>query len=305
MVSHMMASLWTAVGSAKDSLQYSKTRLPTLSTPQQLLIRVRAASVSMGDTEIRASNLPFPMNLLVRAFTVRHSILGQEFAGDVEQVGEQVGRFKVGDRVFGTTGLGMGCHAQYIVVDELPTSPVRGFVLPLPPQVSYEQGAGLPIGYLESLHFLRNRAANNRVLIIGGAGAIGCFAIQTAKRLGATHITAVDHSSKLDLMASLGADRVVDYQTTPLDSLEPDFDLVYDVSGKSTFAACKRLLGSSKQSLVVLGNPTLSQRFIRDPQCVTSNARLLAADAQEATALLAQQKLVSVVDPNVFSLETA
>ncbi|MGA8275695.1 MAG: NAD(P)-dependent alcohol dehydrogenase [Thermoplasmata archaeon] len=184
----------------------------------------------------------------------RRKILGQELSGDVEAVGPEVSLFREGDQVFGTTGFGFGAYAEYICLPEK----ARGAALAIKPtNVTYEEAAAVPTGGLEALHFLRRAGSlsGRKVLIIGAGGGIGTFAVQLAKCFGA-QVTGVDSPGKLDLLRSIGADRVIDYTREDFTQRGETYDVIFDVVGKSSFSSCVAALNDDGHYL--LGNPRLS-----------------------------------------------
>lgn len=202
--------------------------------PGELLVSVRATSVTRGD--IVLAKMP---GWLARIFGVTPKrILGHEFAGVVDSVGECVANFNVGDRVFGTTSeLDQGAHAEYVAV------PATGILSTIPDGIGFEEAAAVPVAAMTALHFLREARVEpgSRVLVNGASGSVGSFAVQVAKNMGG-HVTAVASSSKLELAESLGADEVVDYTTTDFTESGQRYDVVFDVAGKVSPKAVQRVL---------------------------------------------------------------
>lgn len=198
---------------------------PTPST-DEILVRIRATSVTRGDVVLR--KMP---RLVTRLVGERpKSILGHEFAGDVEATGESVSRLAVGDRVFGTTtGLRQGSYAQYIAV------PADGMVAGIPADVGYEDAAPVPVGAMAALHFLREGGLEigKKVLINGASGSVGTFGVQIAKHLGA-HVTGVCGPSNTQLVEALGADEVIDYTTKDFTKADQTYDVIFDAVGKTS-----------------------------------------------------------------------
>jgi NADPH:quinone reductase-like Zn-dependent oxidoreductase len=201
-----------------------------------LLVKVFAASVNRTDAGILRGKPRF-----VRAFSglvhPRRAILGCEFAGRVEAVGEQVTSFEVGERVFGYTGLKFGGLAEYL------TTPALGLVAVIPEGMSYAEAAPSTEGSHYALNLLRAAgiARGKEVLIYGATGAIGTAAVQLARNSGAA-VTAVCDTKNLELVRSLGADRVIDYTREDFTAVGDEFDIVLDAVGKSSFGRCKPLL---------------------------------------------------------------
>lgn len=234
----MKAIVWTKYGSP-DGLQLREVEKPT---PQadEVLIRVHAATVTAGDCEIRGLKLPLGYALLLRLFMgIRHprpTILGQELSGEVVAVGTEVSGFKVGDAVFGTTGLRFGAYAEY---NALPATSVAH----KPTNLTHQEAAGIPVGALEALHFLRSAQIQpgERVLINGAGGSIGTLGVQLARYYGAT-VTAVDSGDKLPMLRSIGAEQVLDYQQEDFIRSGQQWDVIFDVTGKRPFGGCLQAL---------------------------------------------------------------
>lgn len=222
----------------------------------QVLIRVHAAGVTLGDCEVRAFKMVswvwVPARLAIGVTKPRQPVLGMEVSGVVEALGEGVTRFRVGDRVFGPTGFGMGAYADYAVVPE------AGSLTTIPPQLSYAEAAGIPTGGLNGLHFVRKCDPNpgERVLINGAGGSIGMFATQLAKAAGA-EVTTVDRASKRQMLADLGSDHFVDYQSTDFWATGERYDVVIDVVGSSPFGPSVAALNDGGRYF--LGNPHTRQ----------------------------------------------
>ncbi|MEP7358452.1 MAG: NAD(P)-dependent alcohol dehydrogenase, partial [Anaerolineales bacterium] len=181
----------------------------------EVLIKVHATTAFAGDGELRSLKLPvefrLPFWIYLTFFRPRPIILGQELAGEIEAVGKDVTKFKAGDQVFATTSFSLGAYAEY---KAMPAAPgMMGGTLALKPaNLTYAEAAAVPVGGLEALHFVRatNIRGGERVLINGAGGSIGTMVIQMAKSRGA-EVTAVDHTEKLDMLRSIGADHVIDY----------------------------------------------------------------------------------------------
>lgn len=226
----MRAVVLRRAGSA-DGLTLTEVPKPTAG-PGEVLVRIRAASVTRGDVVLR--KMPKLITRLVGE--TPKSILGHEFAGDVEDVGEGVTSLAVGDRAFGTTtGLRQGSYAEYIAI------PASGLVATVPPRISYEEAAPVPVGAMAAMHFLRagGVGSDKRILINGASGSVGSFAVQVAKHLGA-QVTAVSSTSNLELVESLGANEVIDYTKQDFTQVDQTYDLIFDAVGKTS---AKRVAG--------------------------------------------------------------
>jgi NADPH:quinone reductase-like Zn-dependent oxidoreductase len=167
------------------------------------------------------------MRLAFGVFRPRRRVLGQEFAGDVESIGRKVTSFAPGDRVFGATGIGLGAYAEYVCLRE---NPQTGAMATMPANLDYAEAAAIPYGGGEALGFLRKAGVRSgqRVLVNGAGGSFGTFAVQLAGILGA-HVTAVDSAPKLEMLRTLGADRVVDYAREDVTAGAETWDVIFDI----------------------------------------------------------------------------
>lgn len=221
----------------------------------EVLIRVHATTVTMGDCELRRFDFPAWMRPLARiGFGVRgprRQILGQELSGTVVSAGKNVSRFREGDEVFAATGFRLGAYAEYACL------PGNGAIANKPSNMSFEEAAAVPVGGLTALHFLKKAhiQEGQEVLINGAGGTIGTFAVQIAKSLGAS-VVAVDRGEKLDMLRSLGADGVIDHTSKDFTRSGKSYDVIFDVVGKSPFPGS---LSSLKENGYYLqANPGLS-----------------------------------------------
>lgn len=209
----------------------------------EVLVKVHATTVSMGDHRIRSFTVPsavwLPARMALGLTRPRRNILGIELAGEVEAVGEHVQRFRKGDRVFAATLRGFGAYAQYRCISE------DGPVAPKPRNLTYEEAAAVPIGARTALHYLRkaNVRSGQDVLIYGASGSVGTYAVQMAKHFGA-NVTAVCSTANVELTRSLGADAVIDYTADDFATRPDRYDVVFDTVGKASFGDCMRVLKS-------------------------------------------------------------
>lgn len=210
-------------------------------TPQdnEILVKVRAATVNVGDSRMRSFTVPpvfwLPARMTLGFRKPKNPIYGMELAGEVEAVGKDVMQFKVGDRVFGSTlKANFGAHAEYKCL------PGDGAVVTMPKNAAYEEAATLSISANTALYFLRksNIQPGQKVLINGASGGVGTFAVQLAKHFGA-HVTGVCSTANVELVRSLGADRVIDYTQEDFTRNGEMYDVVFDAAGKTTFAQCE------------------------------------------------------------------
>ena len=202
-----------------------------------VLIKVHATSVNAMDYRTRSANVPlWPFGrLMVGLKPSEEEILGNEVAGEIVEVGPEVTKFKQGDKIFGCVNRS---YAEYVACTENAT------ITTMPPGMSYEEGASIGFGGITSLDFLKTRAniqKGHKILINGASGGVGVFAVQLAKYFGA-EVTGVCSTKNIELVKSLGADRVIDYTTTDFTKEEESYDIILDAVGKSSFSKCKKRL---------------------------------------------------------------
>ena len=215
----------------------------------EVLIRVHATSVNFGDTMARnfkaisprEFNMPFLFWLLAKiSFGLKQpkiTILGSEFAGEVEAAGKDVKQFKKGDQVFGYPGQSFGAYAEYLCIPE------DGVLAIKPANMNHEEAAVVPYGALMALPLLRkvNIRPGQKVLINGASGGIGSAAVQIAKHFGA-EVTGVCGTPRVEFVRSLGADKVIDYTKEDFTQTGETYDLVFDILGRSSISRCKSSL---------------------------------------------------------------
>lgn len=203
----------------------------------QVLIRIKAAAVNKADWHLLKGE-PFPVRLMAGLFKPKNQILGADVAGVVEQVGEEVSQFKVGDEVFGDlSATGFGGFAEYAL-----TTPDK--LAKKPSNLSFEEAAALPMAAGTALQGLRDKGqikAGQKVLINGASGGVGTFAVQIAKAFGA-EVTAVCSSSKIEMARSLGADKVIDYTQEDFTQGTAQYDLIFDIVANHSISALKKVL---------------------------------------------------------------
>ncbi len=214
----------------------------------EVLIKIHASAVTASDIFIRSSQLPIqymiPMRLMLGITKPRKSIIGLVLAGEIEAIGSEIKRFKVGDQVYGLTGFGLGAYAEYTCMKE--TDSTYGCLALKPANISYEEATVAAYGGLLAFQYIDkgNIRAGQNVLIYGASGTSGTTAIQYAKYLGAK-VTAVCSTANLELVKSLGADTLIDY--TKEDTLSPGttFDFILDAVGRKKTSALKKACKSA------------------------------------------------------------
>ena len=206
----------------------------------EVLVRVHAATATIGDVILR--KLPPLFFLPLQLFGMkRKRISGHELAGEIEAVGKEVKRFKMGDRVFGTTtGLSVGANAEYVC---LPEKWETGVLETAPTNMTYEEAAAVPVGGMTALYILRkgNIQRGQKVLIYGASGSVGTFAVQIAKNYGA-EVTGVCSTANVELVKSLGADHVIDYSKEDFTKSGQVYDVIFDAVRKTSLSRSKGAL---------------------------------------------------------------
>ena len=203
----------------------------------EVLVRVGASAVGVTDTVSRAGT-PWFARLFFGLRRPKYPMLGTEFAGTVERVGEGVTRFAAGDRVFGAAEVGAGATAEVVVVAE------HGAVAHAPARLDAAHAVATVDGFLTALPFLRDAGRvrpGQSVLVNGASGTVGSAAVQLAKHFGAS-VTAVTSGPNTELVRSLGADQVIDYTRKDFTTARDAYDVIFDAVGKSSFGACRRAL---------------------------------------------------------------
>lgn len=243
-----------------DELQLKEVEKPVLKD-NEVLIRIHATTVTTSDCNVR--NFTFvPKLFLLFArmyFGIKKpkiNILGIDLAGEIEAVGKNVKRFKKGDQVFGSPESAFGAHAEYICMPEDRALTIK------PVNMTWGEAAAVPLAGNTALYFIRdlgNIQVGQKILINGASGGIGTFAVQLAKYYGA-EVTGVCSTSNLELVKSLGADKVIDYTKEDFTRSGGTYDFIFDVVGKTSFSRCKSLL---KQNSVYLVNLIKLPEFVQ------------------------------------------
>lgn len=230
----MRAAVYERYG-APDVVRIVGVPTPTPAA-NQVLIRVRATSVNRTDCAYLTAQ-PRINRMFTGLTRPKRLVLGNEFAGEIEAAGADVRQYRVGDRVFGISPSTLGCHADYLCLDE------DGPFTTMPQALTFEEAGAICDGALLTMSGLRKAVIgpDTRVLINGVSGAMGVAGLQLAKAAGA-HVTGVCSTRHLDLVRSLGADDVIDYTREDFTQLNQQFDVVFDSVGKSTWWKCRHLL---------------------------------------------------------------
>jgi len=265
----------------------------------ELLVKVISSAVNSADSRVRSSNFPpgfgFFARLIFGITSPNNKILGTTFAGIVEAVGKDVKDFKVGDDVFGLTGMKMSSHAEYLTVAE-----DKAIILK-PKNLSFNEAAALPFGATTALYFLRDLAKitqDQKILINGASGAVGTNAIQIAKFYGA-NVTALCSGANHDLVKSLGADKIIDYQKTNFLLADEKYDLILDTVGNLPISETKNKLTSNGKLLLVVAG--LKDMILPKKNVLQGTSPERKEDLVFLVKLFEEGKLKVVID-KVYSL---
>lgn len=268
----MKAIVYTKFGSP-DVLQLKEVAKPA-PKDNEVLIRIVATTVAVEDPGIRARP---GLNGFLKP---KKSILGFYLAGEVEAVGKDVKRFKKGDKVYGNTGLGLlGTYAEYICMPE------DGALVIKPANISYEEAAALPNGALTALPFLRDKGniqSGQKVLINGASGAVGTMAVQLAKYFGAD-VTGVCSTTNLEMVKSLGADKVIDYTQEDFTKNGQTYDIIFDTVGNSPFSRCKGSLTENGIYLTTVPSPAAMLQMLWTSKKVGKKVGIAATGLRSST----------------------
>ena len=272
----MKAILWTKYG-APNLLKFGEVDKP-IPRENELLIKIRNGTVTPGDCEIRRFEMHvlfwLPLRIYMGILKPRKNILGFELAGDVEAIGSDVTDFKVGDAILGGTGFRFAANAEYTCLD------YKGMLIKKPEKVSYEDATTIPVAGTNALHYIRkaNIQTGEKMLIIGAAGCFGTYAVQLAKLYGA-EVTAVDSTTKLDTLKTIGADYVVDYTQEDFSKNGELYDIIFDIAGKGSVSQSMKSLTSTGR--YILATPWVKQVLQGMWSSMTSKKKFIFALAAE------------------------
>jgi NADPH:quinone reductase-like Zn-dependent oxidoreductase len=248
----MKAIVATKYGSP-EVLELREVAKPT-PKDDEVLVRVHTTTVTAGDSRVRSFTVPpsawLPARLTLGLRKPKKAIPGMVLAGEVESVGKEVSRFTKGDQVYAYDITRLSTYAEYACVSE------RNALALKPSTATYEEAAAIPFGAITALYFLRKGKirSGQRVLIYGASGSVGTFAVQLAKYFGA-EVTGVCGTTNVDLVKSLGADRVIDYTKADFSRHGETFDIIFDTVGKSSLPDCLRLLKKEGSYLQAVAGP--------------------------------------------------
>ncbi len=278
----MRAIVYREYGSA-DVLRLEEIAKP-IPNDAEILIRVRAAEVTKADCELRSFSFPvkwfwLPLRLAMGITRPKRQVLGGYFSGEVEAVGKDVSKFKVGEQVFGSTRLRMGAYGEYVCL------PAEYTISAKPSNMSFEEAAAVPLGGLNAFHFLRMARVQKgeKVLINGAGGSIGTFGVQIAKDMGA-EVTAVDSEIKQTMLRRIGADHFFDYTNEDFTKSGQRYDVIFDMVARSSYSGCVAAL--NPKGRYVMGNPRVCDMLRSAVTSVFTDKKVVFAFAGETEEVL-------------------
>lgn len=266
----MKAVVNTQYGSP-DVLQFVEVAKP-VPAANEVLIKIHATTVETTDAIFRGGKV-FSARLATGMMKPKDPIPGSEFAGEVEAVGDAVTRFQVGDRVFGTAAPKVGAHAEYISLPE------DSAIALIPDHLSAAEAVSIHPGAMTALPNIKgvaNIQPGQRILIIGASGSIGASAVQLASHFGAD-VTGVCSTANVEMVKSLGANRVIDYKKEDFTQSQGKYDVVFDTVGKSSFSQAKRVLKPDGIYLTTVLSPTILLQMLWTSKFGRKKAQLVFA----------------------------
>jgi NADPH:quinone reductase-like Zn-dependent oxidoreductase len=253
----------------------------------EVLVKVYAAAPTISDCYVRSGKVSFwlwlPMRLYVGFLRPRNPILGFDLAGEIEDIGKDVKKFKKGDQIFAFAGKSFGAYAEYNCLSEDGLSFPKDCIMSIKPSnMTYEEAAAVPSRGLLALHYMKQGNIKNgqKVLIIGASGGTGSFAIQLAKYFGA-EVTGVCSTTNIDMVRALGADHVIDYTKDEFPKNGEQYDFIFDATPyqkenrKSLKIKCeKALTPNGKYISVDNGTPKSSSEDLKFLKDIIENGKL-------------------------------
>lgn len=289
----MKAAVYTQYG-APEVLQLTEVIKPS-PKENEILVRIKATAVNSGDVRLRKAD-PFAVRFIFGLLKPKKNILGTVFSGEVESVGTQVKLFKHGDQVFGHTDMNFGAYAEYICIPE------DGSVALKPASISHNEAAVIPFGGVTALHFIKKAGikAGQRVLVVGASGAVGTAAVQIAKSYGAT-VTGVCSTANVDLLKTIGADKVIDYTKEDFTQNGEIYDLIIDTV--NTISVSRSLKSLTKNGIMILSSAGMPEMLQGKWISSTSSRKILTGvithkkkDIEFLKKLVDERKFKAVID---------
>lgn len=261
----------------------------------EILVKIMASAANSGDCRIRRAD-PFAVRFFFGLVKPKLNILGGVLSGEIEAIGEDVKLYNVGDKVFGSTDMRFGAYAEYKSFPETATLALK------PVALTHTEAAVIPFGGATALHFLKkaNIKPGQKVLIVGASGAVGTAAVQLAKSFGAI-VTGVSSTTNLELVKSLGADKVIDYTIEDFADNGEIYDVIFDtVNGIDISRSAKSLASDGK---MILSNAGLKEMLQGQWLSMTSKKKVITGVTQQSAAdmnflrgLVEAGKLKPVID---------
>jgi 2-desacetyl-2-hydroxyethyl bacteriochlorophyllide A dehydrogenase len=295
----MKAAVFTRYG-APSVLELKEVETPS-PKDNEILVKIKATAVNSGDVRLRKAD-PFAVRFFLGLWKPKINILGCVFSGEVESVGKNVRLFKVGDAVFGHTDMTFGTYAAYKCVPENASLALK------PAQLSHAEAATIPFGGTTALHFIKKAKiqTGQKVLIVGASGAVGSAAVQLAKHFGA-EVTAVCSTANMELVQSIGADKVIDYTKSDFTQNGEIYDVIFDTV--NTISVSRSLKSLAKNGKMILSAAGLSEMLHGFWVSMTSSQKVLtglishrAEDIVFLKNLIENQQYQPIVD-KIFPLE--
>ncbi len=287
----MKAMVYSKYGSP-DVLQLKDVDKP-VPADNEVLVKIYATSVTSGDWKLRKAD-PFIVRMINGLIRPKKTVLGNEFAGIVEVVGKEVTRFEVGDAVYGMKVF--GAYAEYLTIWEEAAIALK------PAGLSFKEAAVVPNGATTALYFLRKAKldSGDKILINGASGSVGSYAVQLAKHFGA-EVTGVCGSANLEMVASLGADKVIDYTKQDFTREDLIYDVIFDTVGKTSYGKCKKILSQKGRYITTVVNFALLLQSLRTSIAGRQKVKIgIAQDNYEDLVLIRnlieQNELKPVID---------
>jgi NADPH:quinone reductase-like Zn-dependent oxidoreductase len=269
----------------------------------EILIKIKATAVNSGDVRLRKAD-PFAVRLFFGLFKPKNKILGSVFSGEIESVGSDVKRFKIGDEVFGHTDMSFGTYAAYKCFPE------NGSIALKPINVTHHEAAVIPFGGVTALHFLKKASIQKgqKVLVFGASGAVGSAAVQLVKYFGA-NVTGVCSTANVALVKSLGADKVIDYTKEDFTENRETYDVIFDTVNKMSISdslkslkICGTLILSAAGLSETLQGAWISIANSKKIKVITGMISHKAEDIKFLKTLIETGQLKPVID-RMYSLE--
>ena len=301
----MKAIVYKKYGSA-DVLQVDEIEKPK-PKDNEVLIKVHSTEVTKADCEMRSFKFAvkwfwLPLRLMLGIYKPKKNVLGGYFSGEIEGVGKNVIKLKVGNKIFGSAQMRFGAYGEYLCLPDSYT------IVKKPGNMSYEQAAAVPLGGLNALHFMRkaNIKEGETILINGAGGSIGTFAIQIAKDMGA-EVTAVDSPIKETMLRQLGVDHFIDYTQENVTKKDKTYDIIFNMVANSRYSDFIDLLNPDGRYL--MGNPKLVDMLrsvvtskLTDKKAIFSFAGEKEEELITLRAMIEAGKIRSAVD-RVYSID--